>query len=215
MAEAAIDNDVIFKGVCYGLLGPLIAAMPPAAPGLLGTARFVLPKLLAKRPPRRLQAAQAELAYALQSLEALEPSREEVELAAQLEFEAQRQSLPVHAGECLLVAIIIARDLRWLLTGDRGAIEGLARMEFPPSVDVTKLHGRISCFEQAICRLMAVHEAASIRASICAEREVDTNMRACFSCASPEVGEASWREGLASHIRLIRSHAGNLLMPDD
>ena len=215
MAESAIDNDVIFKSICYGFLAPLIAAMPPGASGLLGTARYVLPKLLTKRPPRRLQAAQIELTQALESLETLEPTGEEAELAAQLEFEAQRQSLPVHAGECLLVAMLFMRDFRWLLTGDRSAIESLAQMAFPVTVDVSRLHGRIACFEQAICRLMETSGASSVRASICAEREVDANLRACFSCASPEVCEASWREGLASHIRLIRSQAGNLLMPDE
>jgi hypothetical protein len=215
MAEAAIDNDVIFKSVCYGFLDTLVAAMPHGAPGVLGTARFVLPKLLSKRPPHRLQAAQAELLHALQSLEALEPNHEETTLAAQLEFEAQRQSLPVHAGECLLVAIVLVRDFRWLLTGDRNAIEGLAGMAFPVAVDASKLHGRIVCFEQAICRLIAVHDVALVRARICAEREVDANLRACFSCASPEVGEDSWREGLISHIKQLRSQSGPLLMQDN
>jgi hypothetical protein len=217
MAEAAIDNDVLLKSVCYGFFAPLIAAMPAGAhaPGLLGTARFVLPKLLRKRPPRRLVQAQVELDQALQTFEVLEPTDAESALAAQLEFEAQRQALPVHAGECLLVAIVLTRNLQWLLTGDRAAIEGLGRMVFPAGLDSTLLHGRIACFEQAICRLMSARGAAAIRMAICAEREVDTNLRACFSCASPEVGEASWREGLDSHIRHLRALSGALLIASD
>lgn len=215
MAEAAIDNDVLFKSVCYGFFAPLIAAMPTGAhaPGVLGTARFVLPKLLRKRPPRRLDQAQTELNEALQTLEALEPTDAESALAAQLEFEAQRQALPVHAGECLLIAMMLIRDLRWLLTGDRAAIEGLGSLAFPAGTDPAPLHGRIVCFEQAIMRLMTAQGAASVRTAICAEREVDANLRACFSCASPEVGETSWREGLDSHIGALRHGAGALLMP--
>lgn len=215
MADRAIDNDVLFKSVCYGFFEPLVAAIPhgPHAPGILGTARFVLPKLLRKRPPQRLEQAQAELAAALASLEALEPTQAESALAAELEFEAQRQASPVHAGECLLIAIVLGRNLRWLLTGDRSALGGLARLRFPAGVDPAGLHGRVMCLEQAICALMVVHGAMPVRTAICAEREVDANLRACFSCASPEVGESSWREGLASHIRKLREEAGAFLVP--
>src|SRR3546814_17150502 len=101
MAEAAIDNDVLLKSVCYGFFAPLIAAMPlgAQAAGLLGTARFVLPKLLRKRPPRRLVQAQVELTQALQTLEVIEPTDAESAPAAPLEFAAQCKALPVHGGE--------------------------------------------------------------------------------------------------------------------
>lgn len=214
MAEAVVDNDVLFKSVCYGFWDPLLAAMPPGvqSTGILGTARFVLPKLLRKRPPRRMDKAQDELNHALRTLEVLEPTETESRLAAQLEFEAQRQSLPVHGGESLLVAIVFVRNLRWLLTGDRAAIEGLGRLVFPTDLDPTRLYGRIACFEQAICRLLETLDARSVRAAICAEREVDTCLRVCFSCASPETSEASWREGLDNHIKDLRTRTGALLM---
>lgn len=214
MADAAIDNDVLFKSVCYGFFTPLVAAMSSnARAGVLGTARFVLPKLLRKRPPHRFNQARLELDQALKTLEVFEPTEAESELAAQLEFEAQRQRLPVHAGESLLIAIVLVRDLRWLLTGDRAAIEGLGRLMLPPGLDPARLSGRIACFEQAIRRLLDALGANAVKTAICAEREVDANLRACFSCASPEVGEASWREGLDSHIKCLRANAGAILMP--
>lgn len=213
MVDAAIDNDVILKGVSYGFLDSLLDALPgsPYTHGALGTARFVLPKALKKRPPQRATAAMAELTAALAKLEILEPSEQETVLAAELEYEAQRQTMPMHAGECQLVAILVSRELRHVLTGDRNAITALGAMQLPASLNPAKLVGRFVCFEQAIRHLVSMHGAATIRSSICAERAVDTAMRVCFSCASPEVGEESWIAGLESHIEDLRSASGDLL----
>jgi hypothetical protein len=213
MADAAIDNDVILKGVSYGFLTELIHAVPgtPHAHGVLGTAKYVLRKALQKRPPHRVSQARAELEAALLTLEVLEPTDQETELAAQLEFEAQRQGVPMHVGECQLVAMLAIRGFNHVLTGDRKAIVALAAVANSSGISTAKLAGRLICFEQAIRYLVLAHGAANIKAAICAEREVDVAMRVCFSCASPEVGEASWLAGLDSHIAELRSASGNLL----
>jgi hypothetical protein len=214
MADAVIDNDVILKGVSYGFLDGLLAALPggPFVYGALGTARFVLPKALKKRPPQRAEAAMAELMDALASLETLEPSEHETVLAAELEYEAQRQSKPMHPGECQLVAILVTRALHHVLTGDRNAIAALGTMLLPATLDPSRLVARFICFEQAIRHLMDAQGPAPVKASVCAERNVDTAMRVCFSCASPEVGEASWIEGLENHIAALRAESGDLLI---
>ncbi len=218
MADAAIDNDVVFKAACYGLLEALLAALPgaPYTHGVLGTARFVLPKLLRKRPPIRAAEASVDLERALATLETLEPTAEEVTLSAALEFEAQLQNLGLHAGECLLCAILWQRGLRHLLTGDKVAIEALSAMTPPVGVDPAAFHGKLICLEQAMLWLLqATTEPATIRATVCAERDVDPAMRVCFSCASPEVGITSWVEGLSSHVTSLRNVAGPLLAPSD
>lgn len=213
MADAAIDNDVILKGVSYGFLDELFEAVPggPHAHGVLGTAKYVLRKALLKRPPHRVDAAKEELEAALASLEELEPTPEETALAAQLEFEAQQQAVPMHVGECQLVAMLVTRDLHHILTGDRKAIAALASIAMPAGIDMAKLAARFICFEQAIRHLVATQGAANVRQAICAEREVDPAMRVCFSCASPEVGEDSWLAGLDSHIAGLRAASGDLL----
>lgn len=215
MTEAAIDNDVLFKACCYGILKPLLAAMPTISevPAVLGTARFVVPGLMRKRPPVRLEQAQAELTEALAEFETLEPSDAEAQLAAQLEYEAQQRGLALQGGECLLVAIGAARGLHWVLTGDRAAIKALGKLHSEASPLTRGLERKIVCLEQAVCELASQIGASKVRAAICAERAVDTALRLCFSCGSPEVTEVSWFEGLHSHVRSTAVDAAGLLLP--
>lgn len=213
MANAAVDNDVILKGVSYGFLDDLLEAVPesPHSYGILGTAKFVLRKALQKRPPRRAEIARNELEAAVASLEVLEPTEQETALAAELEYEAQQQGVAMHVGECQLVAMLVIREFRHILTGDRKAIAALASMVLPAGITPAMLATRFICFEQAIRHLVVARGAIEVRAAICAEREVDAAMRVCFSCASPEVGEASWLAGLDSHIAELRTASRDLL----
>lgn len=213
MADAAIDNDVLLKGVSYGFLAELLEAIPgaPHAYGMLGSAKFVLHNLLKKRPPHRAAEAKLDLETALATLEVLEPTDQEAALAAQLEFEAQRQGQSMHAGECQLVAMLVCRDLKHVLTGDRKAICAIQPLSQPVGIAAAKLAGRFICFEQAIRHLVIAIGAVPVKTAVCAEREVDVAMRVCFSCASPEVGEASWLAGLDSHIAELRVASGPLL----
>lgn len=213
MADAALDSDVLLKGVSYGILDALLAALPggPYVHGILGTAKFVLPKALKKRPPKRFELAKDELATAFLTLECLEPDEDETAIAAKLEYEAQRQFAPLHVGECQLIAIMLARQLRHLLTGDRNAISAMAMIEGPEVLDPIHLAGKFICFEQAVLHLVNAQGARTVRDAICAERQVDTAMRVCFSCSSPEIGEESWITALKSHIENLRITGGGLL----
>ncbi|QWP77207.1 hypothetical protein J5226_02030 [Lysobacter sp. K5869] len=213
MANAAVDNDIILKGVSYGFLNELLASIPnaPHQCGILGSAKYVLRKALQKRPPSRFSAAKEELEAALALLEILEPTEQEAALAAQLEFQAQQLAIPMHVGECQLVSMLVTRDLHHVLTGDRKAIMALASIVSPAGISAQNLSARFICFEQAVRHLVNSQGAVEVRAAICAEREVDLAMRICFSCASPEVGEASWLAGLDSHIEELRAASGDLL----
>lgn len=214
MADAALDNDVLLKGVSYGILDPLLAALPagPYEHGILGTAKYVLPKALKKRSPERLDRALQELQASFTKLEILEPDEQEVQLAAQLEFEAQKQSLSLHSGECLLIAMLIRRELRHVLTGDRNAVSALHEARATMPFGDGNLAGRFVCFEQAMLHY-AIHVGwSNVKVEICAERGVDTQMRICFSCSSPEATADSWEECLKSSIEDLRSRSGDLLV---
>ncbi|MUV14576.1 hypothetical protein [Noviluteimonas gilva] len=214
MADAAIDNDALLKGVSYGFIDDLLASIPgaPFDYGVLGTAKYVLPKVLKKRPPVRVEEAKSDLSTALESLEILEPTPDETLLAAQLEYEAQLLSLPMHVGECQLIAILVVRALNHVLTGDKAALVAVGPVASAAGIDPAKLSGKFICFEQAVRFLMSSKGAAPIKSAICAERDVDIAMRVCFSCASPEVEKESWLACLESHIEDLRSHSGDILV---
>lgn len=213
MPSFALDNDVLLKSVCYGFLGDVLAVLPggPHSPGILGTARFVLPKALKKRVIARAADAEIELQQALAAMEILEPDDQEVHLAAELELAAQKAGLPVHAGECQLIAILAIRCLSFLLTGDRSAIGSLWSLDLPSSLPRQALHGKLLCFEQVIKHLMVSKGATWVRSAVCAEPQVDTALRLCFSCSSPSIPESSWFEGIESQIADLKRSSGFLL----
>lgn len=212
MANAAVDNDVLVKAVSYGIFQPLLKALPQEYEyGVLGTARFVLPRYLRRRRPNRYEQARVELEHALSALEVLEPNEREVALAAALEFEAQRLQLSLHGGECTLLAILYERGLLNLLTGDKAAILAIGKVPMPEGCDRARFERKIICFERAILALLD-RVGDEFRNVICAEPNVDIAMRICFSCAAPEVNSASWREGLQSEIRNINRQVPNLLI---
>lgn len=214
MADAALDNDVILKGASYGLLSDLLAALPesPHKHGVLGAARFMLPKKLERKSVTQMERALADLQVALNAFEVLEPDKAEQRLAAELQFNAQQAGLALDAGEAQLTAMVVNRGLRHLLTGDKRAIFALASTPLPDGINREQLVRKIICFEQAMLLLLDHLDAANVRALICAERDVDVQLRICFSCSSPEVEETSWREGLRSAIEDIRAGCPDLLV---
>lgn len=215
MADAALDNDVILKGASYGLLTGLLAALPggPHEHGVLGAARFMLPKKLERKSVTRMEDALADLQAALAAFDVLEPDATEQRLAAELQFSAQQSGQALDAGEAQLTAMVVTRELRHLLTGDKRAIAALASTPLPDGIDREQLAHKLICLEQAVWALLDHLDAANVRALICAEQEVDAQLRICFSCSSPEVEEASWREGLRSAIEEIRAGCPDLLAP--
>ena len=210
--NALVDNDVLVKGACYGLLAELVATVSgPIRCGLLGAARFVVPKAIGRQKLQREPAvAQQAFQAFLAQHDLVEPTSAEEALAAELEAAAQALALNLDAGESQLAAMLISRAVPALLTGDKRAVIAMDQLfEAMPAVQV--LAGRIHCLEQAVRRLLASADAGEIRQSICAEPRVDKALTICFSCSSPEVSPPSIAAALDSYIADLRAAAPRVL----
>ena len=210
---AVVDNDVVKKGVCYGLealLWPPQAGRVPI--GILGAARYVVAGAIRRL---NLRGDQAQALSALSSFAAiaqeLEPSDHEVGIAAEMEEVAQRANLALGSGESQLAAIAVMRGIPEFHTGDKRAI---AAMELTLKMlsDLSVLAGRVYCLEQLLLRLLdAAEDESAIIASVCAEPHVDRSLSICFGCYSGGAIASTAREGLASYITVLRRSAPQLL----
>lgn len=209
-----MDQDVLLKGVQFGLALDLLQVTcgSLAACGVLGTARFVVPQRLKKKPPQAgLTSALTMLQQILDQAETLEPTDEELALAGQLEYEAAKIGAAFDRGESQLCAMMIHRQLRFVLTGDKRAIAAVEQLAEAQCVPAAHVAGRFRCLEQAFVDLAKAIGMPALKARVCAERGADLALSGCFSCSSPEVGEDSWWEGLDSYVRDARRQAPTVL----
>jgi hypothetical protein len=210
--RAVVDNDILSKGASYRFLPQLVTSeVGDEEPvGILGAARFVVAKKIAKAGLRNgPQAAIAQFAEFVARAESVEPTEAEQQLAARLELSAQKQALNLHSGESQLCAIVLTRDVPLFLTGDKQAIAAMERM-----LDVDRallgLRGRMRCLEQLIFALLGRSEPGSVRAAICDEPNVDQSLSICFSCAAAQGNDESIVAGLESYIGDVRRNAARL-----
>lgn len=211
--HVAVDTDVILKVAGYAVGEEAVAVLgrtaPPAA---LGLTHLISPKQLAKR--RGVvdrEAALAALRALLGLLGSLEPSDDEVELAAELAAQAQAEDLPLNTGEAQLTAIAIKRALPLLVSGDKRALAALAAL-FPPGEKRAALQGRMMCFEQLVAALAGEIGEEAIRERICREPDMDTTMRLACSCGREAWTPEQLYEACDSYIEGIRRLAGDLLI---
>jgi hypothetical protein len=212
--KAAIDNDILFKGACYGRLQDVADALHaiPSECGVLGAARFVLREKINRTNlcQDRKTVAQGLEAF-LKSVTVLEPGRNEQVIAAQLESSALELGLSLDVGESQLCAMVMERAIPRLVTGDKRAILALEQLI---SVDssLLKLQTKILCLEQLLLLVLVKVSFSELRVSICREPEVDKVMTICFSCRSANSSEQNLRDGLGSYIRDIQSAAPTILL---
>lgn len=211
--KAAIDNDILFKGACYGLLNELIATSCPDTEtfGTLGSARFVVAKKIEKNKlVRNRTAALDALSQFLNRSEALEPSGSEQSMAADLELAAQRLGINLDTGESQLCAMLVLRVLPLLLTGDKRAITAMERL-VDADTRLVPLCGRVRCLEQLVYDALMKGDHSTLRTAICSEPEADKALAICFSCKSESVVLANIIEGLQSYVRALRAEAARIL----
>jgi hypothetical protein len=207
--EAAVDNDVLIKGAAYDLLDATLEAFGGAV-GVLGVARFVVSKRIAKHGGiADRAAAEARWKAFLAEVAQLEPTAEELELATSIEAAAVTLNLPLDAGESQLCAITIARALRVVVSGDKRAV-GAVEVLLDVVDELDAVAGRWVSLEQLVLALADRLEPQDIRAAICGEPGVDRALTISMGCAS---GLAWSDEGLRSYIEHLRGVAPRALCP--
>lgn len=214
---AAVDNDVLYKGARFDLLAEIIAAIPVQMTEtlVLGHARFVVGKYLARDRDRGRAGAEAALARFLGLLDALkqiEPTREEQAFAAELEHKAQDLGLALHAGESLLCAVVVMRDLARFATGDKRCIEALQTLTSQES-SLHPLAGRVVCLEQLFVGVLGTVDPQHVKECVCRDPTVDKALSICLSCASGGGSVEQWLDGLRSYIAYVRGRADAILVP--
>jgi hypothetical protein len=213
--KAAIDNDILFKGACYGLLSELIATACSGTEeaGTLGSAKFVVAKKIEKNKLLRNRAvARAVLFEFLNRSETLEPTENEQNMAADLELAAQRLGINLDSGESQLCALLVFRALPLLMTGDKRAIATMEKLIDADS-RLIALCGKVRCLEQLVYDALMRGNHVAFRTAVCAEPQVDKAMAICFSCTSHSVVLASIVEGLQSYVKALRMAATRVLSP--
>lgn len=204
-----LDTDIVLKCSAWSMadvLPRVVGHLGP--PAVLGLVHLIAPRQLGRMGLAEPEAARGELDRILGSLGRMEPSDEEIGLAAELAALAQEADLPLDTGEAQLTAITILRDLPLLVTGDKRAIRALAQMR--PAAE--RLGRRLACLEQVIEAVVAMLGPDEARDRICREPAADSTMRLVFSCHGDARSAGHAQEALASYIGDIRRGADGLLI---
>jgi hypothetical protein len=211
----AVDNDVLLKAATYDTADRFWIDCGLDGLGVLGAAKYVLPSVIAKRPPRKgVEPVLAALEGILAAASVLEPEQEELALAASIESAAQLAAVPLDIGESQLCAIAIRRGLEMLETGDKRAIQGFERVLDVLS-EIAPIEGRLRCLEQIVLRAIADDEALHLIAeAVCQEPDADKTLAICFGCASRlAVDRTLIEHNLRSYIDTLRKSANRVLYP--
>jgi hypothetical protein len=206
-----LDNDILFKVACFDLLDGLTAHLNgPSSPSRLKVAEYVLARKIARFPGLKdKEGATERLKSLLAWVGGLEPDETEVSLAAQIESTAQERNIPVDTGESQLMAVLIIRSARRLLTGDKRAIEGLG-----PLCELLgkqkEVSGKIVCCEQLLLALLDLIGIEELVRRVCGEPKVDKTAAICCGCASGG-STAGVVVGLTSYVEDLRRRSGAVL----
>lgn len=209
-----VDNDIVLKGACYGLLPDVCgggADVPAKELGVLSSCGFVVADRIRQHDSLRHsdRALQALVPF-LDAATVLDPTEDEQRLAADIELGAQKLGLPLDTGESQLCAVVVERSIPSMLTGDKRAV--VAMEQLLNAYDwLSGACGRVRCLEQLVLVLIDRIEPDIVRDCICSEPSVDTALGICFSCHEDAATEASIVESLQSYINHLRSQAPHIL----
>jgi hypothetical protein len=212
MTEALVDNDILLKTCRYGVDRDFVDFLIEGhfVPSILPVARFVVGARLRRDcPGTEADGPLAAFDRAMAALVITEPSDRELAMAAAFEAEAQRRNLELDVGESQLLAVLIIRGVRLMLTGDKRAIraiEILAGNEVP---------GRLACLEQLVTALAGRVGLDAVRARVCREPAVDRTLTNCFACYSPSIDPGVFAAGIGSYLADIRCVAPRVLLGSD
>jgi hypothetical protein len=209
MPEVALDNDILIKCSCYGLLDELSSCLADGPLGVLGAARYVVSTALRRSPRTSSLAVLASFEAFLAHVVELEPTEDEIALATTIEEAALAAAMPLDAGESQLCAIVIRRAFALLVTGDKRAIAAAERLVHAVPA-LTALAGRVTCLEQLIAALVEQHGYDEIATKVRSVPDCDKALASCFG-RTAVAAKADALAGLDSYIRAIRADAPTLL----
>jgi hypothetical protein len=208
-----LDNDVIVKVCCFNIGTELIdwASRGCIQLTMLTVAQYVVRGRI-KRSTQLSDrnAAESTLRNVLNVMESTEPDDEELRMAAEFESVAQTRNLELDSGESQLLAILICRCRRLLLTGDKRAIHAIAEI-----AGEQLKSPRVACFEQLMSSILQQTNVEELRTKICREQFVDRATAICFACSSLETPVSSIFDGLRSYTNELRKVAQRVLLPSD
>jgi hypothetical protein len=208
---ALADVDVLYKAILFDLSDELIRERDELTRiGILGATRFVLLSKVEKLPPNVSVAIKQRLITRLPDYTIMEPSEDEISLAADLEMAAILAKVSLDVGESQLCSILIRRGCALLMTGDKRAICAMEILLASRS-DLSGLEGKVMCLEQCVECALDRHQFETLRDAICAAPMADTSLRICFSCSSAAKNEATVRQCLSSYIGDLRHRAQHIL----
>lgn len=211
-----VDSDVILKLCVYALAvwkdGGFLSNVPLTT---LAASKFILKShLLKKRNLRNSKAALEALESLTSILNFTEPTKEETEWAAEIEFVAQRNGFSFDIGESQLLSILVHRQAAMFITGDKRAIAALPLLCASKS-ELQSLSGKVACLEQIVLRLLAMIGGKALQSQICSEPDTDRALANCFACTSGIVDDEQFSAGLISYISHVRAQAGGMLCAND
>ena len=203
-----VDVDVALKVCTYRLVAAFIESttlgQPPA---LLAISRFTLRSWL--RTARNLENPEG-IREAIENLIAnitlIEPTEEEIKLAADFEEEAYQHSLEFDTGESQLLAVLLCRGAPLLLTGDKRAIQAIH------GLGIRGIDGRIACLEQLLATILVRCGYEKLRKRVCREPNADKAVTICFACSAFQVMKEDIRTSLASYVDHLRKSTASLLL---
>lgn len=206
MTDALLDNDVIIKVCRYSLASETLSSLQKRGhePAVLAAARFVVEDRLRRHAPDA-GTALGILKPFLSGCRSIEPTDGEIEMAAAFEEAARNLNLELDAGESMLLAILLKRRARLLLTGDKRAIRAIEKMA--PEVEQA-----VACLEQLFATLNADWTLPVVKAGVCADQVADKTLTNVYGCRSDGLDVEAVIDGLRSYIEDLRRDCARILV---
>jgi hypothetical protein len=207
------DNDIVLKTSCWDLsVEALICFMRIGPVCVLGTARYVVLSQIARsRRIRDKAIAQINFELFIEMVRIIEPTDDEINLAAEFESDAQRYNLSLDGGESILLAALLCRSGALLVTGDKRATVAIEKLKKVNS-NAANVGRRLACLEQLFSSLMETNDFQMLQNRVCGEPATDAALSNCFSCRSGKFSQQSISDGLSSYVVSLRSDAPSVLL---
>jgi hypothetical protein len=195
-----VDLDILFKFATWDLLAEMQASLDPG--------RIYVPASAFR--PKFSRAINAKYPAA-----GLQRYRDFIQAHAQIIADPSMTAAPftgiegIDPGEVVLFAAATIQAASIVWTGDKRALTGLTRVD--PSASAS-LRGRIVCMPQLLSRVISNNTFDRIRAQICTNLEIDTEIRSWFG-SKLQTTRANVEAGIASTLSNLPPEVQAFLKP--